>query len=55
MPLAERDGLPAADDGGPARPQTEPELGHAGPQAERDEVTAPVDRGFVLGGVQDQT
>ena len=29
VPLAEGDGLPAADDGGPARPQAEAELGHA--------------------------
>ena len=56
MPLPERDGLPAADDGRPARPQAEAELGHAGPEAERDEVAADaVGRRLVLRGVQDQT
>ena len=54
VPLAERDGLPAVDDGRPARPQAEAELGHAGPEAEGDEVAAPVACKLVLGGVQDQ-
>ena len=52
--MPEGDGLPAADDGGPARPQAEAELGHARPEPEGDEVAAPVARELVLGRVQDQ-
>ena len=53
VPLAERDGLPAADDGRPARPQAEAELGHAGAKAEGDEV-APAAGRLVLSGVQNK-
>ena len=54
VPLPEGDCLPAADDGRPARPQAEAELGHARPEAEGDKVAAAVARELVLGRVQDQ-
>ena len=54
VPLPEGDCLPAADDGRPARPQAEAELGHARPEPEGDEVAAPVASELVLGRVEDQ-
>ena len=54
VPLPEGDCLPAADDGGPARPQAEAELGHARPEPKGYEVAATVARELVLGRVENK-